>query len=198
MKRKGVDIKFMTVGALIVGVFVAVSILYLSFLDDLTTTTEVKSSAAYERLGVTEEVLNAACATNARGIFTYDAVVNGELSCIETGRAIGLRFSVQRGGELEVYSYSITGSASGTVVSNLGEGESITRYAEHPRTYHIAVEEGDRMYRGTVDISITGGGWRCEAAGGRCIGEGQACAGSTLELDCGQGRTCCRTTRTVS
>lgn len=181
-------IKFFAIGTYLVAVFVVMLFMFGTYVGDLSRTTVIKSQAAYDKLGVTEEVLNAGCATRSRGIFEYEAIDDGDLSCITSDRAIGISFRVQRGG-LEEHNYSIQDGA----VDDLS-GDTITSGTEEVRKFRIVVNESGTIHRGSIWMAVSGTGWQCRQLPGQCVSEDSACI-NREEADCGPSRICCRVTQ---
>ncbi len=188
MRRRGQFIKYLGVGVFIVSVFMVASFVYISYTQDLSETTVIKSQAAYDQLGVTEEVLHAGCATYSRAVFNLTAVQDGDLSCITSDRTIRLSFTIETGGDPEIHNYSIQNGE----VEEMSPGEALATGTEEVRTYPLVVRDGDSRYRGTVDMAVSGTGWQCRQVPGRCVDAGSGCARPASGVDCGSGRICCR------
>lgn len=189
MRRSGQFLKFLGIGVFIVSIFMIASFIYITYIGDLSRTTVIKSQAAYDRLGVTEEVMHASCATDARGVFRLSAIRDGNLSCITSDRTVGLRFTMTIGGSTETHAYSVH---DGTV-ETLAADASLRSGEEDIRDVPIVVQGNQGRYRGIVSMAVAGTGWQCRQLPGRCVDEGTACL-RPADADCGAGRICCRIT----
>lgn len=189
MRRQGQGrlLKFTVIGAYITAVFVIMAFFFIAYMGDLSRTTVIKSQAAYDKLGVTEEVLNAGCATRSRGVFEYEAITSGNLSCITSDRAIGISFRVGDDPGVSEFNYTIQ---NGDVEESSG---GIVSGSEGIRRFPMVVNNSGEIDRGEVWMAVSGTGWQCRQLPGRCVDADSVCI-NREDADCGPNSVCCRIT----